>query len=350
MSLLDTLVWLVDTPSVLGNEGRLCTALAERLLPKYGQESVERVGNSLVVGKRSGRPLVLLVGHIDTVPNQGQGAARVEDGRLIGLGASDMKAGLAVMLHLLEDPEVLLGPYDVVGVFYDKEEGPADENGLEPVLDKLTWLAEAHFAIVLEPTDLQLQLGCLGAINATVSFLGTAAHSARPWLGENAVTKAGEWLASLHGRAPEPVTVGGLEFREVFSVTRASGGVANNIVPGRFDLNLNYRFAPGTSPEQAEARLREVAAAADRIEIVDRADPAPVPDGHPLLERLMAISGAKVAPKQAWTDVARLAARGVPAINYGPGETAQAHQVTESVAIANLDTAFSALHSLLTEE
>ena len=124
MTLLDTLVDLVDTPSVTGNEGRLCTALAERLMRTHGQEGVRRINNSLVVGRTTGRPVVLLVGHLDTVPNQGQGDAYVDDGRLHGLGSSDMKAGVAVMLHLLEDSAVLLGPFDVIGVFYDKEEGP----------------------------------------------------------------------------------------------------------------------------------------------------------------------------------------------------------------------------------
>lgn len=350
MSLLDTLTWLVDIPSVIGNEGRLCTVIAERLLPKYGPDAVERIGNSLVVGRRTGRPVVLIVGHIDTVPEQGQSAATVEGGRLSGLGSSDMKAGLAVMLHLLEDPNVFVGPYDVIGIFYDKEEGPADENGLVQVLAKADWLTDADFAIVLEPTDLELQLGCMGAINATVSFLGTPAHSARPWLGENAVTKAGRWLAELHERPPDPVVVGGLEFREVYSVTKATAGVANNIIPGRFDLNLNYRFAPDKQPYEAERALRLMTAAADEVKVEDLSSSAPVPSGHPMLEALMEISGADVAPKQAWTDVARLAEVGVAAVNYGPGETSQAHQVGESVAVENLDIAFANLVTLLTRE
>ena len=350
MTLLDTLVELVDTPSVTGNEGRLCTSIAERLMRTHGQDGVRRVNNSLVVGRTTGRPIVLLVGHIDTVPNQGQGAARVEDGRLHGLGTSDMKAGLAVMIHLLEESAVLLGPYDVVGVFYDKEEGPSDENGLEPVLQRVDWLADADFAVVTEPTDLELQLGCVGVINATVRFEGKAAHSARPWLGQNAVTKAGQWLADLYERPREPFEVGGLTFYEVFSVTRASGGVANNVIPGSFEVNLNYRFAPHRSIEEATARLTEVTAAADSVEIDDIAHSAPIAEGHPLLDRLKTITGAPVTPKQAWTDVARLAQHGVPAVNYGPGETSQAHQVGESVPIANLDVAYDSLWRFLTQQ
>ena len=345
--LVTTLIELIDIPSEIGDEGRLCTSLSERLMATWGIDGVERIGNSLIVGKRSVRPLVLLVGHIDTVPVQGQGPATIEDGRVAGLGASDMKSGLAVMVHLLEDPAIRLGPYDVVGVFYDKEEGPADENGLEPLLQLAPWLSEAELAVVLEPTDLELQVGCLGTINATVRFAGHSAHSARPWLGENAITKAGSFLAELHSRAPTSVVVDDLEFKEVFSVTLASGGIANNIIPANFDLNLNYRFGPDKTLDEAETRLREVAASADSIEIVDRAPAGPVPEGNAHLERLARLSGAARTPKQAWTDVARLAEYEIPAVNYGPGETAQAHQVAESVALGNLQVAFDALYRFL---
>lgn len=348
MTLLDTLSWLVDIPSVTGEEGPLCEALAARLGRTYREEHIRRIGNSVVVGTPTDRPLVLLVGHIDTVPRQGQGPARVEGGRLFGLGTSDMKSGVAVMVHLLEDRSVREGPYDVVGVFYDAEEGPHARNGLEPVLQGLPWLAEAAFAVVTEPTDLELQLGCQGLVNATVRFEGKAAHSARPWLGVNAVTKAGNWLAGLHERAPEPFEVGGLTFYEVFSVTRATAGVANNVIPAAFDLNLNYRFAPHRSGSDALARLAEITAGADSVDVKECVGGAPVPEGNPFLDRLVAISDAPVTPKQAWTDVARLARYGIPAANYGPGEVAQAHKATESVPIANLDPAYEALRCFLT--
>ena len=349
MTLVDTLAWLVDIPSVTGGEGPLCDALAGRLSGACPDGEVRRLGNSLAAGPRTGRPLVLLVGHIDTVPAQGQGPARIEGGQLWGLGASDMKSGAAVMVHLLEDPAVRNGPYDVVGVFYDAEEGPFDQNGLGPVLEGFPWLAEACFAVVMEPTDLELQLGCQGVVNASVRFEGKAAHSARPWLGENAVTKAGAWLAGLHGRAPDPLETGGLTFYEVFSVTRAGGGVAHNVIPASFELNLNYRFAPHRSRAAVLARLAEITEGADTVEVREVVDGAPVPEGNPFLERLMQISKAPVTPKQAWTDVARLAAHGIPAVNYGPGETAQAHQAEESVPLANLGVAHEAVRRFLIE-
>lgn len=349
MSLVETLAWLVDIPSPTGHEGPICDALAQRLEATYRQEHVRRIGNSLVVGARAGRPLILLVGHIDTVPPQGQGPARVEGGRFLGLGTSDMKAGVAVMLHLIEADAVRNGPYDVVAVFYDAEEGPNENNGLEPVLQAAEWLSGARFAVVLEPTDLELQLGCQGTATATVSFRGKAAHSARPWLGENAITKAGSWLAELHERRPEERVIAGLSFYEVFSVTMASGGMARNVIPAAFDLNLNYRFPPDVSSEAALDRILEVAAPADRVEVREVVAGAPVPEGDPYLDRLARVTRARLTPKQAWTDVARLARYGIPAVNYGPGEVAQAHQVSESVPVANLDPAYEALLGFLTE-
>jgi succinyl-diaminopimelate desuccinylase len=341
--LVETLSWLVDVPSVTGDEDRLCTELQER----FGSDRTSRIGNSLVIGRPSGKPLVTLYGHLDTVPQQGNGTARLDGDRMFGVGTSDMKAGVAVMLHLLTDAEVAAGPYDVIGVFYDKEEGPADENGLEAVLDTVDWLMDAELAVVMEPTDLHLELGCNGAMNADVVFTGHAAHSARPWHGENAVTKAGEWLASLHAMEPVPVDIDGLVYREVFSVTRASGGIANNVLPAEFVINLNYRFPPIYDLGQAEARLREVSHVADRVDIKDRAPAGLVPLDNPLVDRLLEATGVAPMAKQGWTDVARLTSRGVDAVNYGPGEVAQCHQATESVAVGNLPIAFDVLKRLL---
>ena len=343
--LTETLRWLVDIPSVTGDEAALCDALAERMAATG--LSQRRVGNTLIVGEPDVRPTLLLVGHLDTVPNQGQGPAYVEDGRMVGLGTSDMKGGVAVMTRLLENPALHDGAYNLVGVYYDREEGAPAENGLIPTIAEVGWLADAAFAIVLEPTDMQLQLGCVGSLNATVRFRGVAAHSARPWFGENAITKAGRFLASLHDRQPEPVEVGGLVFQEVMTVTRASGGVADNIVPSAFELNLNYRHAPDKDPTQAELVLRKVAAEADEVEVVGVALAAPVVSDHPIIERLEAVTGAELAPKQAWTDVARFAEIGVPAVNFGPGETALAHQESESIPLENLVRAYEGLASFL---
>jgi succinyl-diaminopimelate desuccinylase len=345
VSLTDTLVELINIPSVIGNEEEITTAIEFRLART---RPINRLGNALVVGEPTGKPLVVLYGHTDTVPEQGNGTASVDAERVHGLGACDMKAGVAVMVHLLEDPTILDGPYDVVGVFYDKEEGPSAENGLEDVLNDVGWLADSEFSVVLEPTDLNLELGCNGAMNADVIFTGHAAHSARPWLGENAVTKAGAWLAAMDDLMPQPVEIAGLEYREVFSVTRANGGIANNVLPSRFTMNLNYRFPPIYDLDAAEARLRQVAAEADEVIITDRAPAGTIPEGNRHLARLETLVGGARTAKQGWTDVARLTGRGIPAVNFGPGEVAQAHQATESVPIENLDTVFDVLRRFLT--
>jgi succinyl-diaminopimelate desuccinylase len=350
VSLADDLVWLIGIPSPTGEEEALCTALARRLSPRFGADGMLRVGNSLVVGRPGPGVSITLYGHLDTVPAQGNATPEVREGRVFGLGASDMKSGLAVMLALLEDDRVAAGPCCLSAVFYDKEEGPAQENGLEEVLDSVGWLAESALVVVLEPTDLELQPGCQGALNARVTFLGEAAHSSRPWLGTNAITRAGEWLAAMHRREPAPVTLEGLEFREVMSVTTAHGGIATNVVPARFDLNLNYRFPPSLTVEEAEARLRQAAAPADEVEIFDRAPGALVPVGNPHLERLARVTGARRGGKQGWTDVARLSARGIPAVNYGPGEVALCHRADESVEVAAVEAAFASLKRFLTEE
>jgi len=337
-NLTETLAWLVDIPSETGSEATIRNAIADRL----GGQPQTRVKDSLVVGEpATGK--VVLAGHTDTVPLQGHVGARIDADRLYGLGASDMKSGLAVMIHLLED----LGTANVVGVFYAGEEGPIKDNQLGAVLDALPALENAEVGIVMEPTNLELHAGCQGSVNATVWFEGEAAHSARPWLGTNAVTRAGTFLTMMDGLRPETHPIEGLEFKEVISVTRASGGVANNIIPSRFEMNVNYRFSPDRSLEEAVTRLQDLCGSADGFEVFDTA-PAAYPEiNHPLFGDLAKTANAAISHKQGWTDVAQLARRGVPAVNFGPGETALAHKSGESVRLSDLDWAYEALSSVL---
>ena len=330
----ETLAWLVDIPSETGNETDLREALADRL----SNRAQTRFSKSLVVGE-PGPGKVLLVGHTDTVPLQGHVGARIEDGRLHGLGATDMKGGLAVMVHLLEDH----GTDRLVGIFYAGEEGPMSGNDLGPMLDQIPGLLQSEAGIVMEPTNREVHAGCQGSVNATVSFVGEAAHSARPWLGENAISKSGDFLSAMHGRTHEARVVDGLEFKEVVSVTRAAGGVANNVIPSSFTMNVNYRFAPDRTVEEAIAHLEGVCSGADHFEVANTAPAASPTVDHPLYESLIENSGGVVKSKQGWTDVAQLAARGVPAINFGPGETALAHKPGESVALSDLDWAYDSL-------
>ena len=343
-TLLETLIEIIDIPSVTGSEEELCSWIEDRYGGRY---QLERIGRSLVVGRPGdGADFTALYGHTDTVPDQGAPTARIDGGRLVGLGASDMKAGLAVMIELL-DSGVCEAEGGLVCVFYDGEEGPAANNGLEAVLDGAPWLLDAAISIVLEPTDLDLEIGCNGVLNADVIFHGSSAHSARPWLGENAVTKAGDWLAEMHAHEPEPVEISGLVYREVFSVTNASGGIANNIIPSKFVINLNHRFPPIYSIDEAEARLLEVASAADEVVVRDRAPAGRVDIDSAAIQHLDGLIGGQRKAKQGWTDVARLTSRGAVAVNYGPGEVAQAHQVDESVRIESLDVAYEVLEEFL---
>jgi succinyl-diaminopimelate desuccinylase len=350
------LLELLAMPCVTGEEGPIASWLEER----YGQrgDRVRRAANSVVVGETSGdRPTVLLVGHTDVVPPTPQDLTPRREGELIvGRGASDMKAGLAVAMDAFEDPDLRQGPYNLVLVAYAGEEGAHAGNELGPVLVAMPDLTTAGLAVVLEPTDLQVQLGCMGALHAEVTVAGRAAHSARPWQGANALTAAGELLTELHTMQPQEISVDGLAFLEVFTATRAwtgpptsqGGGLgARNVVPDAFTVNINYRFAPDKDLDEAEARVAALVAGRGAVEIVDRAPAGRPRRDAPLVAAFVAATAATVEPKQAWTDVARFSEVGVPALNYGPGLTAQAHQAGEHVPETNLLQARDALGRFL---
>ena len=350
-ALPDLLLELLEMPCLTGEEGPLADWLVERY---GGREAIQRVGSSVVVGTLgSARPQVLLVGHLDVVPptDADRTPSRQVDPDLgdvvVGRGASDMKSGLAVAMDCFEDPQLRAGPYETLLVAYGGEEGSHEGNELGALLEALPPLREAALAVVLEPTDLTAQLGCLGALHAEVTFRGRAAHSARPWHGHNALTAAGALLAELHAQAPVDVVVDGLTFREVITATQARTTNARNVVPDAFTINLNYRFAPDKSIAEAEQHLRDVVAGRAAVEVVDRAPAAPPAREAALVGTFLQQIRAAVQPKQAWTDVARFAQHGVPALNYGPGLTAQAHQAGERVPVHNLVVAREALARFL---
>ncbi len=329
--------------SPIGEERALCDqveAWAGRLFPH-----VRRVGNSLVVQvdapapEGAAQPLVVLCGHLDTVPvhQADRGGPRREGSRLVAPGASDMKGGLALMMALSEALPAAERFCDLALVFYSREEGPYLENELEAVLATAPELKGAALALCLEPTDNRLQLGCVGSIHATATFHGRAAHSARPWDGENAVHRAGALLAELSARAPREAVSGGLPFREVLSVTRIEGGRARNVVPDLCTLNLNFRFAPDKSLEDAVAELTALAARhGAELQFTDLSPSCPAYGTNPQVRRLLDRTGVVAEAKQAWTDVARLHAHGIPAVNLGPGATSQAHQRGEWIEIEAL--------------
>jgi succinyl-diaminopimelate desuccinylase len=341
---------------VTGDEGPIADAVEARYRA-FG-EPVRRVGHSLVIGGPpedgsspvDARPLVLLVGHLDVVPptddDREPRLAEVAGTEVVvGRGASDMKAGNVVAMRAFEDAELRTrSPYQLVLVLYAGEEGPADGNELEAVLQAVPWLAEAALAVVLEPTDGRVELGCLGGLHARVTFTGQQAHSARPWHGRNALTMAGSFLTEFDDDHVRDAVVDGIAYRDVWSVTQGwttglgpepdpAAARARNVIPGTFTLNLNLRFAPSRSLDEAEHELRERVGTRAEVEVVDRAPPAPPHRSDPVVDAFVTRVGAEVGGKQAWTDVARFAQYGVPAVNYGPGLTTQAHQRGEYVPV-----------------
>ncbi|MDQ4042518.1 MAG: succinyl-diaminopimelate desuccinylase [Actinomycetota bacterium] len=350
--LLEALLFFLQRPSVTGGEKVLCDDLEARILKLPGWR-VERVSNNLVISRSStdvSRERLVFAGHLDTVPEPAGGLpVRVEGDRVYGRGASDMKAGDAVMLALLESLRWEDSWAEPTFVFYEREEGSYVENGLETVFEECPWILDAELALVLEPTANALEVGCVGTAHVEVTFEGQPAHAARPWQGENALTAAGRFLDSLHERAAEEVVVNGLPFYEVLTPTMARSGRAKNVVPDEFWINVNYRFAPGRSLEHVERvfdELLERARGRARYEVADFAPSGSVDIDHPLLQSF--ISGdLEVRPKQAWTDVARFAEHGVAAANFGPGLPAQAHQQDEYVQLLLLLESYERLRVFL---
>jgi len=339
MALADRALELVNIPSVSGSEAA-AYAYVKASVPF---EPAFDDGETLLYARRSGKPLVLLAGHLDTVPEQGNLPGRIEDGWVVGLGASDMKGGVAVMLELAQSSDYA---FDVGYLFFPREELGPEWNPLPAVFEAAPLIDEAALVICLEPTDNTLQLGCLGNISARVVFEGRSAHSARPWLGVNAIALALEGLRPVLGLAPVEVDVEGLVFREVVSVTQIDDcGNASNVIPGRVEATLNYRYAPGPTPAEAEARLRQLAGL--ELEILQSSHAAPVALRSPLVARLREIGGLAVEPKQAWTNVADFAGRGLDALNLGPGGTRYAHTADEQVEIAELERTYDTLRRFL---
>jgi succinyl-diaminopimelate desuccinylase len=340
MALAERTLDLVNTPSESGSE----TLMYSYITSAVPLEQAYSDGESVIFAKRSGKPLVLLAGHTDTVPAQGNLPGRIESGSVVGLGASDMKGGLAVMIELARWAADTDLEHDLALLFFPREElGPA-ENPLPGVFERTGIVDEAQLVICLEPTDNTLQLGCLGNLNAKVVFEGRSAHSARPWLGVNAIGIALNGLRSVLDAEPRDVEIEGLLFREVMSVTQLQAGIASNVIPARAEATINFRYAPDRTPESAAARIRELFPEA---EITSNAPAAHVALGSPLVEELRAAGGLDVEPKQAWTNVADFAARGLDAVNFGPGATRFAHAVDERVEIAELERTFAALQRFL---
>jgi succinyl-diaminopimelate desuccinylase len=336
---------LIDIASVSGEE-RDIAAHALALLGAGGVPARDAGDTCVVAGttQRSERPLLLLAGHLDTVPEQGNLPGRIGDGHVEGLGASDMKGGLAVMLELALAG--VGGAVDVGYVFFGREELAAAEGALTPLLEREPGLRSADLAIMLEPTANVVQAGCLGNLDAAWSFRGRAGHSARPWLADNAIDHALAGVRALHSIEPAPISIGGLDFTQVVTVTTLNAGIARNVIPGEACANVNFRYAPGLSAAEAELALRGWCEPHGELTPLSNSPGALPPRENSLLERLLAVSEAPLEAKQAWTPVAELAAAGVEAVNLGPGDPADAHRPGERVASASLARCYEILERL----
>jgi succinyl-diaminopimelate desuccinylase len=307
------------------------------------------VAHNIVVRTQLGRDRrVLLGGHLDTVPANGGNDVPIVDGDVLrGLGSADMKSGLAVLVRLAEElhADASRATHDVTLVFYEAEEVRDEFNGLRKVFEARPELLDGDFAVLLEPTDTWVEAGCQGVLVLEASFTGARAHTARPWMGVNAIHRASDVLARIAAHQSPPVIVDGLEFRESLQVVGVEGGIPgkHNVVPDSCTITVARRVAPSWSMGQAEAQVRALLVGADTISVL-QAQAGALPNlTNPLVADFVGGLDLAVRPKLGWTDVARFASRGVPAVNFGPGDPEIAHTAGEFVTRDSIDHAYAAL-------
>ncbi len=341
---IDLLGSIVDIESVSGDEARLADEV-EAALRGCAHLEVVRLGNNVIARTLLGLPeRVVVAGHLDTVPLADNLPSRIRtvegEERMYGRGTCDMKAGVAVALSLAA--ELTRPSRDVTWIFYDNEEVEASRNGLNTVERERPDLMAGDFAVLGEPSGARVEGGCQGTMRFTVTLTGVAAHSARAWRGVNAIHRAGDVLARLGEYVPRTVVVDGLEYIEGLNAVRISGGVAGNVIPDRCTVEINFRFAPDRTPEDAERFVRDYFHGHE-IVVTDLAPAARPGLDLPIAQDFLRAVGSEPAPKYGWTDVARFSARGVPAVNFGPGDALKAHQDDEYCALASVRSVRSAL-------
>jgi succinyl-diaminopimelate desuccinylase len=338
---------LVDVASESRDEARIADQVEAALREQTSGFEIIRNGNAVLARTNRGRPSrVLLAGHLDTVPVAGNLPSRLENGELHGCGTSDMKSGDAVFLHLaatVADPV-----HDLTLVFYDCEEIEAAANGLGRIERELPDWLDADVAVLGEPTAGFIEAGCQGTLRVVVSATGTRAHSARSWLGDNAIHKLGAVLERLAAYTARSVEIDGCTYREGLSAVRVDGGVAGNVIPDAASVTVNYRFAPDRSVAEALAHVHGVFDGLDvRIELTDSAAGALPGLSQPAAKALVEAAGGQVRAKYGWTDVSRFAALGIPAVNFGPGDPNLAHHRDERVPVAAITAAVDMLRRYL---
>ncbi len=384
-TLAEEILELVRIPSPTGQEKALADLLEARLgacSASTGNRSL-RLGNTLIFGPAHlmagsppaaadpPRPLILIAGHIDTVPQGDAPPPSLQGTRITGRGAVDMKAGLAVLLRLAEILPAGAGFADRVFILYEGEEGSEEENGLHRVFEDCGWIRNAGLALLLEPSGGALELGCKGSIHLEVVFRGQSCHSARPWLGRHPLHAAIPWMQAILDLPVRDAEVGGVVFREVVSLTTLAAGVVRNTVPGTLRVNMNLRYAPDRGPDDAVAYalslLPEGCAVGGRTAVPgDETGSGIAPGaeavliGHsragevrldaPLMRRLISHTGLPRAAKQGWTDVARFTAAGIPAVNWGPGDSGLCHTAGEFADAAEAEDCLEMMRRFLLRE
>ena len=347
--LLEATGRLVAIPSVSFNEQAIADELHEQL-SHHSHLEIERLGDNIVASTRlSRRQRVILAGHLDTVP--GEVAVSIENDRVTGLGAADMKGGLAVLAWLagaVTEPTM-----DLSFVFYVAEEVAQEHNGLGDLQRRRPELLRADAAVLAEPTGGVLELGCQGSLQLQVRLEGLRAHAARSWMGENAIHRLAPLLEVLGRYSPRQPVIDGCVFKESLQAVGLQAGVAANVVPDSATLRLNHRYAPDRSPSEAFAFVEEllgpVMREGDELTILDIAEAAPPNLSHPILAGLARVVEAPPRAKLGWTDVARFSAVGVPAVNFGPGHPELAHVPGEWVEADNLAQTAAALRRFVLE-
>ena len=317
---------LIDIESVTGNENAVLDFIEQFLLTSEFSGELIRNEGGIIAYHPSSVSNIALVGHVDTVPIDDQQVYLKDDSKIYGRGSVDMKSGIAVLLEIMNS-----NFKNVSGIFYTAEEGPMVNNGLELLMPIIKDNFDLEFAIILEPTNGEVQLGCLGSVNADLQINGKSAHSARPWMGENPILKLSDVINYIEENEIQESVIDGLTFKQIITATTISGGTANNVIPSQVNLNINYRFLPTQSENEAAEFIIETFSKYGVIKIKNTSNGALPNLESQKVKEFISISGAEVTPKQAWTDIARFSAEGIAAVNFGPGDPLLAHSPDEFV-------------------
>jgi succinyl-diaminopimelate desuccinylase len=342
--LLKTLQEFVETSSLSGSEECLRNKIRNSFYHQNATHEIQveicSFQNSLVIYGPilSNRPTVILAGHLDTISGEDwwDGKMKKEGNVVVGLGVSDMKGGLAVMRHLLTPPILYASRFNLIGIFYEHEEEPSTTAGLQILLRQMPRLREVDFAFLLEPTENFFEVGCVGSITAEIKLCGRAAHSGRPWNGDNAAHKLAPILFRIGEFGWKKHDLGGICYQEVLSATRVEAGTASNVIPASAKIVIDYRYPPIFSPAQATARLREYFGGICEVTVLSHLEAGKIPAENLIYQELKTMLDREERGKQGFTDVATFARYNIDAINFGPGDPEQCHKLNETLKLSRL--------------